>query len=157
MLDSAFTAGIAGVPGMSCPAGAATPSIVLVGGASVTAVGGRTNELVAPSPVREAAASNLTLTGPIGATVVLFASPAPATTSVPAAESYLYAQLAPAFVLGLGTVPLSGTLTLPYTVPSGLPQQAFASVWVQCVTCPASPSPCRFGSPSVLTMLDASL
>lgn len=157
VLDCALAAGGTGLPGTGCPHGTVTPAVVLVGGASLTSIGGRTNELVAPSPVREATASNLTLTGPPGASVVLFASPVPATTYVSAAESYLYAQLAPAFVLGLGTVPLSGTLTLPYTVPSGLPPQAFASVWVQCVTCPASPAPCRFGSPSMQTMLDASL
>lgn len=156
-LDSTLASGAAGVPHAACSAPAPTPATFVEGAGSLTIIPGATNTLTASSPAREGQSVTVSIDGMPGASTLLFVGVLPGSTFVPAASTYLSMQSTPLFVVGLGNLSPSGSIAFATNVGSFLPFGAFAQCRLQCVTCDVGSGDCRFGSVSVITLLDASL
>jgi hypothetical protein len=137
LLDNTYQGGAGGAGGYGAPngdPGVAGQNIVAYTGIAATLVGTTAHTFEMPSPVREFQNVNLVFTGPPGELAAAF-------FSVDTANFYvgdLYGQ----WLLGfspyfqtyiLGTIPGSGTLTVPVTIPdlgAGIP---YAQVYLQSV------------------------
>jgi len=158
-LDSTITGGAAGVDAPGCPPVSVPGADVVVSNGTLTTLNETLPAFSASSPAREGQSSLITLTGPPGATALLVVAlqADPLFAPLPHRGTLLPALSPVPLIVGLGTLPPSGTLSFNAAIPPNLisPPVEFLELHGQAVL-PGASGARVLSSPTSLTILDSS-